>query len=275
MGFTRPDDLFPESGSLKSNRFKILVVDDDESLREFLEIFLANEGYLIRSAANGEGALELLAREDVSLVISDVRMPGIDGVALLKEIKTSYPDLPVILITAFASMDSAVAAMKEGAWDYLTKPFRLEEIRDVVEKALETRPETQTVNRQSAEKVFKLDGMVARSPAMLKIFQLVPRIASSLSSVLVSGESGTGKELVARAVHNLGTRKEKAFVTVNCGGIPENLLESELFGYCRGAFTGADIEKPGLFAIADGGTIFLDEIGELPMMLQVKLLRVV
>jgi len=165
--------------------------------------------------------------------------------------------------------------MKEGAWDYLTKPFRIEEIREIVKKALETGPKPQSLTRDSTEKIYRLDNMLTKSPAMLNIFQLIPRIASSPSSVLISGESGTGKELVARAIHNLGVRKDKPFVVINCGGIPENLLESELFGHKRGAFTGADREKQGLFAIANKGTIFLDEIGELPMTLQVKLLRVV
>ena len=277
MSLAQAEDLYTEAGEtpIVSKRSKILIVDDDRSLREFLEIFLAREGYRVCSASSGEDALQLMEQEEVFLVISDVKMPGIDGVTLLKEIKAKHPDVPVILITAFASMDSAMSAMKEGAWDYLTKPFRIDEIREVVEKALETRPKTETLTRTSPDKVFRLDNMVTKSPVMLKIFQLVPRIASSPSSVLISGESGTGKELIARAIHNLGKRKDKPFVTVNCGGIPENLLESELFGHSKGAFTGADREKKGLFAIANQGTIFLDEIGELPINLQVKLLRVV
>ena len=257
------------------SRPNILIVDDDQSIREFLEILLDKEGYRICSVASGEDAIQLMEQKDVSLVITDVRMPGIDGVTLLKKIKARYPDIPVILITAFASMDSAVAAMKEGAWDYLTKPFRIEEIREVVAKALEKRPESQPLNRDPTDKVCRLDNMLSKSPAMLKIFQLVPRIASSPSSVLISGESGTGKELIARSIHNLGVRRDKPFVVVNCAGIPETLLESEMFGHTKGAFTGANHKKPGLFAMADQGTIFLDEIGELPMTLQVKLLRVV
>jgi len=256
-------------------RPKILIVDDDQSLREFLEILLAKEGCETLSASNGEKALRLMEKEDISLVISDVKMPGIDGMTLLKEIKTKHADVPVILITAFASLDNAMAAMKEGAWDYLTKPFRLEEIREVVGKALETRQKSPSLIRDVADRIYKLDNMLTKSPVMLKIFQLIPRIASSPSSVLISGESGTGKELAARAIHNLGVRKDRPFVVINCGGIPENLLESELFGHKKGAFTGANREKQGLFAIANRGTIFLDEIGELPMTLQVKLLRVV
>ncbi len=254
---------------------RILVVDDDESLKEFLEILLAKEGYEVCSASKGEEALKIIEAGDISLVISDIRMPGMDGVELLRKIKTARPGLPVVLITAFASLDSAVAAMKEGAWDYLTKPFRIEELREVVERALDSSQGNPLLHPSPPDKVYRLDAMVAKSHAMLKIFQLIPRIASIPSSVLITGESGTGKELVARAIHNQGKRKDRPFIAVNCGGIPENLLESELFGYCRGAFTGAAHEKKGLFLLADGGTIFLDELGELPLSLQSKLLRVV
>ncbi len=258
-----------------SSKPKVLVVDDDSSLREFLEIFLAKEGYKVASAASGEEAVKEVKKGGYSLVITDVRMPGMDGVELLKGIKAIDPGLPVVLITAFASLDAAVVAMKEGAWDYLTKPFRIEELRDVVENAISSRQDQNVKPIETEDKVYKLDQMVAKSQAMLKIFQLIPRIASSPSSVLITGESGTGKELAARAIHNLGDRKDKPFVVVNCGGIPETLLESELFGHKKGSFTGADKDKLGLFAIANKGTIFLDEIGELPMALQVKLLRVV
>ncbi|OPL17147.1 MAG: Fis family transcriptional regulator [delta proteobacterium ML8_D] len=276
MSSVHPENFFKgATDSQADTRPKILIVDDDQSLREFLEILLAKEGCETFSASNGEKALLLMDREDISLVISDVKMPGIDGMTLLKEIKTRHADVPVILITAFASLDNAMAAMKEGAWDYLTKPFRLEEIREVVGKALETRPKSPSLIRDIADRIYRLDNMLTKSPVMLKIFQLIPRIASSPSSVLITGESGTGKELAARAIHNLGARKDRPFVVINCGGIPENLLESELFGHKKGAFTGANREKQGLFAIANQGTIFLDEVGELPMTLQVKLLRVV
>ncbi len=257
------------------SRANILIVDDDQSIREFLEILLEKEGYHVCSAGSGEEAIQSMRKEDISLVITDVRMPGIDGVTLLKRIKASHPDIPVILITAFASMDSAVAAMKEGAWDYITKPFQIKEIREVVAKALEKRPKPLSLDRDPVNKVYRLGDMLSKSPSMLKIFQLVPRIASSPSSVLISGESGTGKELMARSIHHLGVRRDRPFVIVNCAGIPETLLESEMFGHSKGAFTGANHRKPGLFAMADQGTIFLDEIGELPMALQAKLLRVV
>jgi two-component system response regulator PilR (NtrC family) len=276
MSLSTPEDLLDEiAASRPSSTPKILIVDDDQSLREFLEILFAKEGYKVSSASTGSEALTILDAEEVSLVLSDVRMPGMDGVSLLREIKGKHPDIPVVLITAFASLDSAVAAMKEGAWDYLTKPFRIEELREVVQAALESRVSAASSGVAQGDRIYRLGNMVAKSPAMIKIFQLRPRIASSPSSVLITGESGTGKELVARAIHTQGVRKEKPFVVVNCGGIPENLLESELLGHAKGAFTGADREKRGLFAQADTGTIFLDEIGELPMTLQVKILRVV
>ncbi len=254
----------------------VLVVDDDNSLREFLEIFLVNEGYKVVSASSAEEAMEQVKEKVPALVVSDIRMSGMDGVQLLKELKRMELTLPVILITAFASLDSAVEAMREGAWDYVTKPFHLEELREIIQNALNAREleTTETVSDRE-RKVYRCGAMVAQSPAMINIFQLVNRIADSSSSVLITGESGTGKELVARAIHDLSPRKDAPFITVNCGGIPETLLESELFGHVRGAFTGADRDKKGLFALAHGGTIFLDEIGELPLLLQVKLLRAV
>ncbi len=263
-----------ESESL-SARPRLLIVDDDPSLREFLEIFLAKEGYKVDSAETGLKALEMVKQGSYDLVITDVRMPGMDGVELLRQLKLLNAAMPVVLITAFASLDAAVDAMKEGAWDYLTKPFKIEELREVIENALSSNQASTLKSVDSRERIYKLDDMVASSPAMLKIFQLIQRVAPSPSSVLITGESGTGKELVAKAIHNLSDRKDKPFVVVNCGGIPETLLESELFGHKKGAFTGADRDKVGLFTLADNGTIFLDEIGELPLTLQVKLLRVV
>lgn len=284
----------------------ILLVDDDRSLREFLEIFLVKEGHTVLTAANAVEALQLLeSRPNIQVVISDIRMPDMSGIELLKRIKARRQGLPVVLITAFASMDTAISAMREGAWDYLTKPFRLDEVRRVLQNVTTgvasgfSSPSDQAVDEQSVQdvshttvngrevcvgeppcalqglQIHRLDRMVACSSAMLKVFQLIQKVASSPSSVLITGESGTGKELVARAVHNSGNRACHPFVVVNCGGIPENLLEAELFGHVKGAFTGADREKTGLFALADQGTIFLDEIGELPIPLQVKLLRVV
>jgi len=257
---------------------RILIVDDDASLREFLEIFLASEGYKVASCADASSALKALEEGGVDCVLSDIKMPGMDGVSLLKEIKANWPNIPVILITAFASLDSAVEAMREGAWDYVTKPFQIDELKEIIERALaagkESVPGSHDLHHLEEGMPYTLGRMVAKSPKMKKIFDLIPKVASSPSSVLITGESGTGKELIARALHNLGSRRDYPFVVVNCGGIPENLLESELFGYVKGAFTGADRDKEGLFMRAHRGTIFLDEIGELPPTLQVKLLRV-
>ena len=259
-------------------RPRILIVDDDRSLREFLEIFLASEGYRVDSCEDAASALKTLRKGDVDCVLSDIKMPGMDGVSLLMEIKARWPNIPVILITAFASLDSAVEAMREGAWDYVTKPFQIDELKEIIERALDAGKENISVahdiHHLEEGMPYTLGRMVAKSAKMKKIFELIPRVASSPSSVLITGESGTGKELVARALHNLGSRRDHPFVVINCGGIPENLLESELFGYVKGAFTGADRDKEGLFARAHMGTIFLDEIGELPLALQVKLLRV-
>ncbi|WP_456433808.1 sigma-54-dependent transcriptional regulator [Thermosulfuriphilus sp.] len=253
----------------------LLIVDDDKSLRQFLDILFTKEGYQVSTAGTGKEALDLMEKNTVDVVLADIRMPEMDGLSLLKEIKGRWPEMPVIMITAFASMDTAVSAMREGAFDYVTKPFNLKELRATVKRALEKAQKEAQETESPQDQVVQFQGMVARSAAMRKIFNLLPKIAQAPSNVLITGESGTGKELIARAIHNLSPRKDKPFVVVNCGGIPANLLESELFGYSRGAFTGASREKKGLFAVAHGGTIFLDEIGELPPELQVKLLRVV
>ena len=247
----------------------ILIVDDDQSLREFLEIFFAKEGFRVFTAGDGEEALKLLEKTSVDLVLADIRMPKVDGLKFLKLLRRKGLKLPIIMITAYASLDSAVEAKKEGAFDYVSKPFKLDELRTLVNKALQRKEKT------SFPKDYEFMGLIGRSPAMQRIFEMLPRVAAVPSNVLITGESGTGKELVARAIHKLSARKDKPFIVVNCGGIPPNLLESELFGYKTGAFTGATKEKPGLFALAHKGTIFLDEVGELPPELQVKLLRVV
>ncbi len=247
----------------------ILIVDDDRSLREFLEIFFAKEGFRVFTAGDGEEALKLLEKTSVDLVLADIRMPKVDGLKFLKLLRRKGLKLPIIMITAYASLDSAVEAKKEGAFDYVSKPFKLDELRALVNKALRKK------EKISLPDNYEFMGLIGRSPAMQRIFEMLPRVAAVPSNVLITGESGTGKELVARAIHQLSARKDKPFVVVNCGGIPPNLLESELFGYKTGAFTGATKEKPGLFALAHRGTIFLDEVGELPPELQVKLLRVV
>ena len=249
---------------------RILIVDDDKSLQEFLEIFLTKEGFEVAVAEDGEEALDYLSHHDVDLILADIRMPRLDGISFLKALRKKGLEIPVIMITAYASLDTAVAAKQEGAFDYVAKPFKLAELRKLISKAL-----TQKKPSPKKEEDFQFMGIIGKSPPMKRLFELLPRVAQAPSNVLITGESGTGKELVARAIHRLSPRKDKPFVVVNCGGIPPNLLESELFGYKAGAFTGATRDKKGLFLKAHQGTIFLDEIGELPLEMQVKLLRVV
>ena len=253
----------------------ILVVDDEPSMREFLAICLRRSGYSAGVATGGEQALAYLREHPVDLVITDLTMPGMDGMELLRQLSTK-PDPPlVIMITAFATTDTAVEAMKLGAYDYLTKPFKVDEIQVVVQRALE-RVDLGSENqrlRDELRSVQRLDGMIGRSEAMQKVFELLRRVAPTRTNVLIRGESGTGKELVARALHNLSDRAEGPFVAVNCGAIPENLMESELFGHVKGAFTGAAARRDGVFEAARQGTLFLDEIGDLSLPMQVKLLR--
>ncbi|HEY5974972.1 MAG TPA: sigma-54 dependent transcriptional regulator [Geobacteraceae bacterium] len=255
---------------------KILIVDDELSMREFLAILLEREGYRTQMAEDAETALRLLDQNSYDLVISDVNMPGLDGIALLERIKAQAPDTAVLMITAFSAASQAVEAMKLGAYDYLAKPFKVEEIKVLVRNALEKRSlqrENVLLRKQIQEK-FSFSGLIGKSKKMHDVFTLIEKVAASTANVLIFGESGTGKELVAKAIHYNSPRREKSFVAVNCGAIPETLMESELFGHKRGAFTGAVADRPGLFEQADGGTLFLDEIGEIPLLLQAKLLRV-
>ncbi len=247
----------------------ILIVDDELSMREFLKILLEKDGHEVTTAADGASAIELAARHDFDIAISDIRMPGMSGLDLLDELKKNRPDLPVILVTAFASPDDAVTAMKNGAFDYITKPFNVEEIKEVIRAA--TSRKTNGPLNQPAE---MFPGIIGQSPEMLKIFDLIKRIAPAPANVLIYGESGTGKELVAKAIHNHSRVAGQPFVPITCSAIPESLLESELFGHVKGSFTGAIGDKQGLFQLADGGTAFLDEIGELTPIIQTKLLRV-
>lgn len=255
---------------------KILVVDDDQGMREFMEIMLTQEGYDVTAADNPVKAINLCRKTAFDLVITDLKMPKIDGIEFLKTIKDHRPETIVILITAYASGETAVNAMKEGAYDYVEKGGSIEELKKIVRQAL---LKNGLVNEASAPKKEAAEveffGMIGSSREMLKVFTTIKKVADTPANILILGESGTGKELVARAIHANSSRAKMPFMAINSGGIPENLLESELFGYMKGSFTGAYADRAGLFELARGGTIFLDEIGELPPVLQVKLLRVV
>lgn len=255
---------------------KIMVVDDELSMREFLAILLEREGYDVTVAVDATDALAKLESSWFDLIISDVSMPGLSGIELLGRIKAQSPNTAVLMITAFSTAEQAVEAMKLGAYDYIPKPFKIEEVKLLVRNALEK----QTLKREIStlkQEVAQRDGfcgIIGASPRMRELYELISKVAGSMSSVLIQGESGTGKELAARAIHTSSPRNGKPFVAVNCGAIPETLIESELFGHKKGAFTGAVADRPGLFEQAEGGTLFLDEIGELPLQLQTKLLRV-
>jgi len=251
---------------------EILVVDDELSMREFLKILLEKEGYRVSAASDAEEAINLLQAEQFELVISDVRMSGIGGLSLLEKIKETNNNLPVIMITAYASPENAVRAMKEGAFDYITKPFKVDEIIDNVKKALAASPPVR--NGHSPFDSESFEGIIGKSPEMQKIYDLITKIAPTPANVLIYGDSGTGKELVAQAIHRHSKVADKPFVPITCSAIPESLLESELFGHVKGAFTGAISNKKGLFELADNGSVFLDEIGELTPFIQTKLLRV-
>lgn len=256
---------------------KILVVDDEQSMREFLEIALKKEGYEISSASGGKEAMKLLEKEEFDLVISDLRMHKMDGLELLSQIKNMHPEVMVIMVTAFATAETAVKAMKQGAYDYIIKPFEMDELKLIIKNALEKK-NLQRENiflKKELKKKYTFGNIIGSSPKMLEIYELIRRIADTKVNILISGESGTGKELIAKAIHYNSSRKDYSFVAVDCGAIPENLLESEFFGHKKGAFTGAFSDKVGLFEAAHRGTIFLDEITELPFSLQVKLLRVI
>jgi two-component system response regulator AtoC len=259
-----------------SQAANILIVDDEEHIRKIMSIMLGKRDYACTLAASGEEALARVRAQRFDAVLTDLKMPGIDGLALLARLKDLDPELVVIVVTAFASMETAILAMKAGAYDYISKPFNEEEIVLVLEKALE-RNRLLSENRRLRKQIEdRLDSgsFLGESPAMRKVFDLIKRVADTKATVLITGESGTGKELAARSIHQNGPRRDKAFVAVNCGAIPANLVESEFFGHAKGAFTGADKAKEGLVAEADGGTLFLDEVSELPLEMQVKFLRV-
>lgn len=257
---------------------KILIVDDDASIRDMLSIVLKKEGFTIDTAENGRTFLGKIKKNPYDLVISDIKMPDINGIELLKKIKQVNPQIPVIMITAYASTNDAVLAMKYGAEDYIIKPFNIEELKILINKSIRQRDmeiENLRLKKELMGQKGIFQNMIGKNPAMLEIFKLVDNIADTDSSVLISGESGTGKELIARAIHNKSNRNDKQFVSVNCGALPADLLESELFGHKKGSFTDAYRDKEGLFSVAHRGTLFLDEIGEMSPAMQVKLLRAI
>lgn len=262
---------------MQDKGIKVLIIDDDHSIRNMLSIVLKNEGYEVIAVESAIVALKKLKKETVDLIISDIKMPEISGIELLRKVKSIDQEIPVIMITGFASTNDAVEAMKLGAEDYIIKPFNLDELKIIINKSIYRK----TIEKENVELKSKLtekekfENIVGKNSKMLKIFDLIDTISQTDSTVLISGESGTGKELIARAIHNKSPRAQNNFVSINCGALPENLLESELFGHSKGAFTDAYRDKTGLFEVADKGTLFLDEIGEMPQPMQVKLLRAI
>jgi two-component system, NtrC family, response regulator PilR len=255
---------------------RLLVVDDEQSMREWLSIALSQDGFEVESAGNGEDALKVLERTPVDLALVDLRMAGLDGLETLRRIKQLDDSVSVVIMTAYATAETAVQALKEGAYDYIIKPFKVDELRHLVQKALEERRlrgENLRLRDEVARR-YQFGNLIGKSPKMQEVFSTIARLGDTKATVLITGESGTGKELVAKAIHFNSSRKDRAFVAVNCGAIPHELMESELFGHVKGAFTGAVAAKQGLFEVADGGSLFLDEVTELPLHLQVKLLRV-
>ncbi|MFL6227979.1 MAG: sigma-54-dependent transcriptional regulator [Pyrinomonadaceae bacterium] len=254
----------------------LLVVDDEQGMRQLLSLVFGRAGHSVRAAENGRRALQLLREQSADLIVSDVRMPDMGGIELLREARELLPDVAVVMMTAFATVDTAREAFKLGADDFIQKPFDVDELKLIVEKALELRNLKQELKdwKKTQSERGRLDQIIGRSQRMQAVYQMIDTVAAVQSTVLIYGESGTGKELVARAIHNLSPRADKPFVSINCGAFTETLLESELFGYVRGAFTGANTNRKGLFEAAHHGTIFLDEIGEMSPAMQVKLLRV-
>jgi two-component system response regulator PilR (NtrC family) len=255
---------------------RILVVDDEESMRQLLEIALGKEGYHLTLAESGKKAIQLFDKSSYDLVISDIKMDDMSGVEVLRHIKETDPPVPVIMVTAYASAETAVEALRLGAYDYLTKPFKLEELKANIRNALEKvrlKRENESLKRE-LKKAQGLDSMLGGSPAMLELFEQIKSVAATNSTVLITGESGTGKELAAKAIHTRSPRAGEPFVSINCGAVPETLLESELFGHLKGSFTGATTNHKGLFEVAHRGTILLDEIAEMSPTMQVKFLRV-
>jgi len=256
---------------------RILVVDDEESIREFLEIMLKKEGYEPTCVEDGQQAIDMFKKKSFDLVISDLQMPNVTGIELLRKIREQDPDVLFMMITAFGTTETAVEAMKLGAYDYITKPFKIDEVRINIANALRSRNlefENRTLKKELV-KEYSFQNLIGNSEPMFRIFDMIKRVSQTPTNILITGESGTGKEMIAKAIHFNGPLKDKPFVPVNCGAIPESLMESEMFGHKKGSFTGAVADKAGMFEVADGGTLFLDEIGELPVSIQVKLLRAI
>ena len=257
---------------MKSN---ILVVEDEELMRAILRKLLENEDYQVFTADSAENALEIFTAEDIDITLTDIRMAGMDGLELLDQLKTIDSEALAVIMTAYSSVDSAIAALRKGAYDYVTKPFVNEDLLQTVKNAIRTKElfrENRNLRRE-LNKHYSFAEIIGTSSVLQAVFRLVEKVSNTNASILIQGESGTGKELIARAIHHHSQRNNKPFVAINCGALPENLLEAELFGHTKGAFTDAKTDKKGLFRTADGGTIFLDEIGEMPTSLQVKLLR--
>lgn len=257
-------------------KFTVLIIDDEENIRNGLAANFELEDYEVKTAANGKDGLDLVAKGDIDLVITDLRMDGISGEEVVKRVTTETPGIPVIVLTGHGSIDAAVDAMKSGAYDFLTKPLNLDQLNLIVKRALENRELSlqHKLLKEEVESSAYLEQMIGRSSEMQKVFSMIKKVAPAKASVLITGESGVGKELVANAIHNLSGRKDKAFIKVHCAALSESLLESELFGHEKGAYTGADSMQKGRFELAHGGTIFLDEIGEINQNVQIKILRV-
>lgn len=257
-------------------KFTVLIIDDEENIRNGLAANFELEDYEVKTAANGKDGLDLVAKGDIDLVITDLRMDGISGEEVVKRVTTETPGIPVIVLTGHGSIDAAVEAMKSGAYDFLTKPLNLNQLNLIVKRALENRELSlqHKLLKEEIESSACLEQMIGRSAEMQKVFSMIKKVAPAKASVLITGESGVGKELVANAIHNLSGRKDKAFIKVHCAALSESLLESELFGHEKGAYTGADSMQKGRFELAHGGTIFLDEIGEINQNVQIKILRV-
>jgi DNA-binding NtrC family response regulator len=253
----------------------ILIIDDEKSLLELLTVVFKKEGYAVRTAPSAAGGFEVLAKDEVDLVVTDIKMPGADGMDILRYARENLPDLPVILITAYGSIPQAVEALKAGALDYVVKPFDVEELKIIVGRGLAARrlKQENLLLKRDLKSRYGFEQMIGKSRPMQEIYILIEKVGSTDSTVLVTGESGTGKEMAARAIHLQGARRDHSFVSINCAALPENLLESELFGHVRGSFTGAVSDKKGMFELAQRGTLFLDEVGEMSPWTQVKLLR--